>query len=215
MKHCSHYVQFECAGFSTLEPSNSEIYFAHSRILQALHLYNWEHNGVLGVSFPQYYYDGASTKNGGLGRVVRIFSDGGHLERFLASDAIKPVILGGLVRPGSSVLQTPSSTNHVRYIRVRDEMSAAPSSEILRTEARLRRRREEGKNQMTDDDFLRRREALLKRSRALTHPFVRLASVSNHHCFALFIKKEEAETAVAGVFSSYGLSRHLSTVPDF
>jgi len=101
----------------------------------------------------------------------------------------------------STILPTPETATHATFSRVQQNQSASKLRRFI------------SRNQPTDEQ-IRAYKAKMHQS-GLQEPFVELKSSSTEQLHRIYIRKEMKDSAQAGSFTSYGLSKDGSTVPVF
>ncbi|WP_392565791.1 type I-F CRISPR-associated endoribonuclease Cas6/Csy4 [Utexia brackfieldae] len=174
-----------------------------TRLYTQVHLAFVEHKDSqghtpFGVAFPQYRYH-QEKKLGSLGGKLRIFA----VTESLLIDLNLTKWLAGLedMIHYTGIKPVPQVTTFATYQRKQYKTSAE----------RLANHRLKHHNDMTFEQAVIYYTPRLKISDL---PYIQLKSLTNQQMFKLFIKKSEVREAVAGNFSSYGLSAAVS-VPDF
>jgi CRISPR-associated endonuclease Csy4 len=187
----------------TLLPQDEiSIHFLWSKVFQQLHLglvelQDSQKQVPIGVSFPEYV---VGEKFSLLGSKCRLFAAG--------QVTLENLDIG-------KWLQRLSDYVHVTSIRpVPNQVMGYATYQRLqaKTNPESLARRYARRHQLSFDEAWQRYSSMQPPS--ISTPFIRLDSLSNGQTFCLWIKKLGAQSAQAGVFSTYGLSA-TSTVPEF
>jgi len=162
-------------------------------------LQNAQTTKPVGVSFPQYKFDGGGTSSF-LGSKLRIFAPD--------EDTLKKLEL-------TKWLNRLLDYIHITQIRaVPENINRYFCFSRLQVKSNVHRlaRRKANREGIGLEQAL----ILLNgfKEKKLKEPFINLKSLSGGECFQLIISRKELQHAVIGSFSSYGLSA-VATVPDF
>lgn len=194
--------------------------FLWSKVFQQLHLgfvenQNLEKRLDIGVSFPQYWIEGAKF---GLGSKCRLFStDEGILERFDA-----PGRLSRLSDYAHCTSIRPVPEKVASYAVYRREQPKTNPERLARRYARRHgldfqaafNNMVELRMPVGDAAYPTAFRYCDMTVRSVALPFIRLQSLSGGQTFCLWIKKTVVESPVVGDFGCYGLSAS-TTVPEF
>jgi len=144
----------------------------------------------VGLSFPDYgEYLGHSIRLHGTAEQLSVF----HGKSWLGQHA--------LTIHHSDIQPIPTQVSHATFSRVQQNQSASKLRRFI------------SRNQPTDEQ-IRAYKAKMHQS-GLQEPFVELKSSSTEQLHRIYIRKEMKDSAQAGSFTSYGLSKDGSTVPVF
>lgn len=185
----------------TLLPSyDVPVNFIWSNVYQQLHLgfASQQREGIMniGVSFPGYTIGDDNRIL--LGNKLRIFAENeNELSQLAVSDWLKR--LDDYVHL-TRIRRVPNAMGYAIYSRWHKDGSPEQKA-----------RRFAKRHGISYEDAARLFS--MKRQKNL-YPYIQLKSLTNHHSFDLFIKKEKSGQPVQGSFGSYGLS-NVSTVPEF
>lgn len=174
------------------------------KLYQQLHLalvelQNAQSEKPVGVSFPQYKFDGRDT-SGFIGSKLRVFASD---EATLAQLDLAKWL--NRLRDYVHITQTrPVPENIHRYF----------CFSRLQAKSNIHRlaRRKANRESISVEQALVLLNGFEEKKRE--EPFIHLGSLSGGERFQLFIGRKECPQAVPGFFSSYGLSA-VATVPDF
>ncbi len=191
----------------TAQTDPEDINWAINNIMHVIHgiLSKYDISNI-GVSFPEY-----SENN--LGSIVRIFGNEDNLMRVVDNDGIQTLIKRNMVN--MEIDEVPSNATYVQYKRSRID--------LLKGNTRNSRYQQKigylkGKGVVVDSDI---RKEIKDRMRKETpkYPFIGTASKSTGGCkFMLYVKKVvhvEQIPVKMGEYTSYGLSKNGSCVPEF
>lgn len=180
------------------------VYSIWSKLYLQLHLalveiQNLQQIQPVGVSFPQYTFDGGATSSF-LGSKLRIFAP--DVEILTQLDVTKRFSRLHDYIQISQIRAVPENTS--RYL-------CFSRIQVKSNVQRLARRKAKREG-ITLEQALTLLEGF--KENKLKEPFINLNSLSGGERFQLIIQRRDVQHAVLGSFSSYGLST-VATVPDF
>lgn len=167
--------------------------------LALVELQNTQSEKLVGVSFPQYKFDGKG-KSSFIGNKLRIFaSDEGTLAQLDLAKWLNRLLDYVHV---TQIRAVPE--NIIRYF-------CFSRLQVKSNIHRLARRKANRENISVEQALI-----LLNgfKEKKLKEPFINLSSLSGGERFQLIIGRKELTRPIPGFFSSYGLST-AATVPDF
>lgn len=189
----------------TLLPQTEEsVYSIWPKLYMQLHLALVElqiahSEKSVGISFPQYKFDGSKDSRF-LGRKLRIFAaDEATLTQLKLTQWLSR--LHDYVHITQTRVVPENITRYFCFSRLQ-----------VKTDVRRLARRKAHREGISVEQALVLLDGFEEKE--LNEPFVKLGSLSKRGKFQLFIGRREFPHAVVGVFGSYGLS-NVATVPDF